>query len=252
MTYTQNNKSSLQKHLRELRLRIVISLAAVLCGMFLSLLRAEQIYNFCLQPLVDVWGKDTSRKLIFTGLADGFLVQLHISFVCGLVLSAPIWLSQVYFFVVPGLYKKECRIILPYLILAPCLFFLGTFFAYHFVMPQIWRFFVGFELTKSISAMPLILTAKVDEYFSSFESLVVSFGMAFQLPIVVSLLARANIVNVTKLKKYRRHFAVGIFALSALLTPPDVLSQILLAIPLLLLYEVSVLVCYVHAHSRKK
>ena len=166
---------------------------------------------------------------------------MKVAFFASIFLGSPVLLIQIYKFIAPGLYKNEKRALLPYLISTPILFLLGGILVYYLVMPLAIKFFLSFESMGSSSSLPIQLEAKVNEYLSLIMRLIFAFGISFQLPILLNLLARIGVVNSEYLKKTRRYVIVIIFTIAAILTPPDPITQVGLAIPLLLLYELSII-----------
>ena len=206
-----------------------------------SYIFAEQIYSFLVDPYANaVKNDEVSRRLIFTALHETFITYLRVAFFAAIFLGSPVLLIQIYKFIAPGLYKNEKKALLPYLISTPILFLLGGLLVYYLVMPLAIKFFLSFETIGSSSSLPIQLEAKVNEYLSLVMKLIFAFGISFQLPVVLSLLARIGIVDSQFLKSRRKYVVVIIFATAALLTPPDPITQIGLAIPLLILYELSI------------
>lgn len=220
----------------------MISAFAFLFCSCLSYLYAESIYNYLTLPLAEASGEKT-HKFIFTGLTEAFFTYIKLALFAGFILAFPVIASQLYFFVAPGLYKKERMVLLPYLFASPILFLVGAMLVYFYVMPLAWKFFIGFETIGSSSKMPMVLEARISEYLSLVISLIVGFGLAFQMPIILILLAQVGFIKGSWLAEKRRFAVVVIFIVAAILTPPDVISQIALAIPLLLLYEISIIIC---------
>ena len=182
-----------------------------------------------------------NKKLIFTSLTEGFFTYTKLAIWSGFILSFPIFAWQLYFFISPGLYKKEKWMVLPYIVFAPILFLSGAAFVYCIVMPYTWEFFLSYEIHTSI--VPIALEAKISEYLDLVIEMVIGFGLAFQMPLIISILNSAGVIFADGLKAYRKYAIVGIFVIAAVLTPPDVISQVILAVPLMLLYEVSILIC---------
>ena len=234
--------SSFTSHFIELRSRLIKSLIFILVIFIISYTFADHIYNFLVEPYANaVKDDEISRRLIFTALHETFITYLKVAFFAAIFLGSPILLIQIYKFIAPGLYKNEKKAILPYLISTPILFLLGGLLVYYLVMPLAIKFFLSFETTGSSTTLPIQLEAKVNEYLSLIMRLIFAFGISFQLPILLNLLARTGIVNSNYLKKTRRYVIVIIFSVAAILTPPDPITQIGLAIPLLLLYELSII-----------
>ena len=198
-----------------------------------------------MQPLVDAYGSGEGRRLIYTSLPETFFTYVKLSLFVGFCLAFPVIAQQFYGFVAPGLYKHEKRVVLPYLFLSPILFFAGMALAYYYVFPLAWKFFLGFEQLDSSGELPMavVLEAKVSDYLSLVMQLLAAFGLAFQLPVVLTLMARAGLVKAAGLARTRKFALVGIVTVAAIFTPPDVISQVALAVPLLILYELSIVSC---------
>ena len=236
------DSNSFTSHFVELRNRLLNSLIFIFIIFVISYIFAEHIYNFLVEPYANAVREDqSSRRLIFTALHETFITYIKVAFFAAIFLGSPILIIQIYKFIAPGLYKNEKKAILPYLISTPILFLLGGLLVYYLVMPLAIKFFLSFETLGSNSSLPIQLEAKVNEYLSLIMRLIFAFGISFQLPILLNLLARIGIVNSEYLRTRRRYVIVIIFALAAILTPPDPITQVGLAIPLLLLYELSIL-----------
>ena len=236
------DNNSFSSHFIELRSRLLNSLIFIFIIFIISYIFAEQIYNFLVEPYANaVKDENTSRRLIFTALHETFITYIKVAFFSAIFLGSPVLLIQIYKFIAPGLYKNEKKAILPYLISTPILFLLGGILVYYLVMPLAIKFFLSFESIGTKTSLPIQLEAKVNEYLSLIMRLIFAFGISFQLPILLNLLARIGVVNSNYLKTRRRYVVVIIFALAAILTPPDPITQVGLAIPLLLLYELSIL-----------
>ena len=234
--------NSFTSHFVELRSRLIKSILFILIIFVISYTFAEQIYNFLVEPYANAVKNDLQpRRLIFTALHETFITYLKVAFFSAFFLGSPIILIQIYKFIAPGLYKNEKKAILPYLISTPILFLLGGLLVYYLVMPLAIQFFLSFETMGTNVSLPIQLEAKVNEYLSLIMRLIFAFGISFQLPILLNLLARIGVINSSYLKKTRRYVVVIIFTVAALLTPPDPITQIGLAIPLLLLYELSII-----------
>ncbi len=238
------NKSSapLIEHLKELRHRVIISAAILLISFIICYFFTKDIYQFLIAPLADAY-EGENRKMIFTGLTEAFFTYMRLAFFAGFILSFPIIAGQFYSFLAPGLYKKEKKILLPFLVISPILFLFGAAMAYYFIFPLAWKFFLGFEVGASDGVLPIQLEAKISEYLSLVTSLIIAFGVAFQLPVVIMLFAKAGFIDAHWLREKRKYALIAIVAFAAIITPPDVISQIGLAIPMLLLYECSIFVC---------
>jgi sec-independent protein translocase protein TatC len=235
------DNNSFTSHFIELRTRLMNSLVFIFVVFIISYIFAEQIYNFLVEPYANAVKDDQiSRRLIFTALHETFITYIKVAFFSALFLGSPVFLIQIYKFIAPGLYKNEKKAILPYLVSTPILFLLGGLLVYYLVMPLAIKFFLSFETLGTNTSLPIQLEAKVNEYLSLIMRLIFAFGLSFQLPILLNLLARIGIVNSNYLKTRRRYVIVIIFAAAAILTPPDPITQVGLAIPLLLLYELSI------------
>ena len=235
------DSNSFTSHFIELRSRLLNSLFFIFVVFVISYFFAEHIYNFLVEPYADAVKDDkNSRRLIFTALHETFITYIKVAFFSAIFIGSPVLLVQIYKFIAPGLYKNEKKAILPYLISTPILFLLGGLLVYYLVMPLAIKFFLSFETLGSNSSLPIQLEAKVNEYLSLIMRLIFAFGISFQLPILLNLLARIGVVNSDYLRKRRRYVIVIIFTIAAILTPPDPVTQVGLAIPLLLLYEISI------------
>ena len=203
---------------------------------------SENIYRFLLSPYAEaVKGDELNRRMIFTALHETFITYLKVAFFTAMFISSPIILTQVWKFIAPGLYKNEKKALLPYLIATPTLFLLGGMLVYYLIMPLAIKFFLSFEAVDQGGSLPIQLEPKVNEYLSLIMRLIFAFGISFQLPVLLSLLARAGFINSKYLKTKRKYVVILIFILAAILTPPDPITQIGLGIPLLILYELSIL-----------
>jgi sec-independent protein translocase protein TatC len=237
----KDQESGFISHLAELRKRLIHSFIFLIIFFLGCYIFAENLYGFLVDPYAEAVKDDGSnRRLIFTALQETFLTYLKVSFFVAFFITFPFILIQIWKFIAPGLYKHEKIAILPYLILTPILFFLGGILVYYLIMPLAIKFFLSFESTGLSTNLPIQLEAKVNEYLSLVMKLIFAFGISFQLPVILSLLARIGIVDSKFLKSRRKYVVVIIFAAAALLTPPDPITQIGLAIPLLILYELSI------------
>lgn len=230
-------KYSFATHFSELKKRLVVSLICFACASILSYYFSGEIFQFLLQPLVDS-SLDT-RRIIYTGLTEAFFTYLSLSVFAGFMVSIPVIAFQIYLFISPGLYEAERKTTKILLIASPILFFVGGLFVFYFVIPKAWRFFISFEMTSG--AMPIILEAKISEYLSLVIKLILAFGVAFQMPVILIILSLFGLFSAEKLRSKRRIAIVINFIIAGIITPPDILSQISLAIAMILLYEFSIM-----------
>ncbi len=230
-------------HLIELRQRILYALGGFVAAFILCYAFSKQIYGFLASPLADILASQTGqeRRMIFTALYEAFFTYLKVAFWGALMISFPWWAMQLWLFVAPGLYRSEKRAMRPFLLATPVFFALGAAFCYYFVIPAAWHFFLSFESPEGAGGLPIQLEAKVGEYLSLVMRLIFAFGFAFLMPVGLVLLARVGIITPEGMASKRRYAIVGMFVLAAVITPPDVISQIGLALPLILLYEASIL-----------
>lgn len=237
-------KISILEHFIELRRRVIFSFL-VFCVVFcFCYYFSDKIYGFLLVPLIDLEGSNSEFSLIYTDLTEAFFVYLKVAVMSALLFSSPIFIWQFYMFLAPGLYKNEKDILLPYLIATPLLFVFGAAVAYYYIFPLAWKFFIAFENSSpTAGTIPIEFMPSVSEYLDLVIQLMFAFGTAFQVPILLTLMAKAGIITTIDLINKRRVAIVIIFIVAAFLTPPDVLSQIGLAIPMMILYEVSILIC---------
>jgi sec-independent protein translocase protein TatC len=242
--------AALVTHFLELRRRLFYSLAVMGLAMMGAYALAPDIYAFLVRPLAASLDGE-NRRLIYTGLTEAFLTYLRLSFWSAAMVTCPFILAQIWLFIAPGLYRSEKRAVFPFLIATPLLFWCGAAFAYYVVFPAAWHFFLGFEHPATPGGLPIQLEARVSEYLSLVTGLVFAFGVAFELPVLLLLLVRLGIIDATGLAAKRRYAILMAFIVAAVLTPPDVLSQLLLAIPLIILYELSILAARLTGPSAK-
>jgi sec-independent protein translocase protein TatC len=240
-------------HLIELRNRLMWSAAAIIVAFLVCYQFKETIYRFLAYPLARLLEGQTGRQMIFTGLTEAFFTYVKVSFWAACCIAFPVIAVQLWKFIAPGLYKNEKRAFLPYLCATPILFIMGASLAYFVVIPYAFRFFLSFETPGGPGMLPIVAEPKVNEYLSLVMTLLLAFGVAFQLPVLLTLMARAGIITSQGLISKWRYAVVGMFGVAAVLTPPDVVSQTSLAVPLILLYVLSIFSCrYVEKQRAKR
>ncbi len=229
----EDEKLPFTSHLEELRKRLITASIAIGVGFVISFGFKERLFGILVQPLIVVMKEGES--LIYTGLPEAFFTYLKVSFLSGLIVASPMLLYQFWMFVAPGLYQKERRLMVPIVILSSIFFIGGALFGYFVVFPWGFKFFLGFA-TETIRPLP-----SMKEYFGFSAKLLLAFGLVFELPLVLTFMAKLGIVSVDFLKKHRKYALLLFFAGAAILTPPDVVTQILMAMPLMVLYEISII-----------
>ena len=228
-------------HLIELRSRLLWSMLAFVVAFAVCYYFSRPIYSFLAQPLADILiSQGGNRRLIYTALYEAFFTYLKVALFAAAFVSFPVVATQIYMFIAPGLYRSEKNAFLPFLLATPVLFVAGAALAYYFVFPAAWNFFISFESADGGGGLPVQLEAKVSEYLGLVMQIIFAFGLAFQLPVLLTLLAKVGIISSASLKKYRRYAYVGMFVVAAIITPPDVITQVGLAVPLIVLYEISI------------
>lgn len=228
------------EHLAELRKRLVWTVMIFTVIAAIAYYFAADIYAFLTAPLAQQGGGMPDRRLIYTGLTEAFTTYLKLALFAAGLITVPFIMLQIWLFMAPGLYPSEKRRVLPFFLAAPLLFAAGAALCFFIVIPIAWEFFLSFEVQQPANGLPIILEARVGEYLSLTMTLIFAFGFAFQLPIILGLLAQFGIVKAEHLARFRRWALVLILIMAALLTPPDILSQTALAIPLYCLYEISI------------
>ena len=233
----------LLEHLVELRKRLMWSIIAFVIAFLVCYYFSNRIYFFLAEPLATVLREQgqPDPHLIYTQLYEAFFTRIKVAFFGGAFIGFPVIASQIYMFVAPGLYRSEKRALLPFLLATPVLFVLGAALAYYFVFPFAWRFFASFQSPNGGGGVPIELLPRVSEYLDLVMKLIFAFGITFEMPVLLTLLAKVGIVTSKGLKRYRRYAWVGMLVVAAILAPPDIITQTGLALPLIALYEISIL-----------
>ena len=239
MSNNNFEEMSLIDHITELRKRLLWSFLYIIIIFIICFYFANQLFLFLAAPLVNLLDIKNGQGFIYTALQEAFFTELKIALFFALFFSFPLISIQIWKFIAPGLYKKEKKAFLPFLVATPILFFAGGSMVYYLISPIAWKFFLSYQNINS-SGVPIRLEAKMGEYLSLMMRFIFAFGLAFQLPVVLGLLAKVNLVTHTSLKKFRKYAIVMAFLAAAFLTPPDPFSQISLALPIIILYEISI------------
>tara|TARA_Y100000590_G_C15640464_1_gene984755 strand:+ start:269 stop:1030 length:762 start_codon:yes stop_codon:yes gene_type:complete len=241
---------SLIDHLTELRKRLIWCFIYIIIIFIICFYFADELFAFLAEPLVKLMNTEKGQGFIYTALQEAFFTELKIAFFFALFFSFPIIAIQIWKFIAPGLYLKEKKAFLPFLIATPILFFAGGSMVYYIISPIAWKFFMSYQNFNS-TGVPIRLEAKMGEYLSLMMRFIFAFGLAFQLPVVITLLAKVNIVDYHNLKKFRKYAIVIAFLAAAFLTPPDPFSQISLALPIIILYEISIYLAKIINNKKK-
>ena len=246
-THQDDGSMSLLDHLTELRNRLGIVMIGFVIIFLACFIRpfgsgshniADIVYLFLQAPLAE---RQEVSRMIFTGLHEGFFTQVKVAFFVSISITFPLMLLQIWKFVAPGLYKNERQAIYPFLLATPVLFALGAAMVYYIVIPLAWDFFLSFEVQGGEGALPIEVEPRISEYLSLVMRLMFAFGLSFELPVILLLLVRAGLMTADGLASKRKYAILFAFIAAAILTPPDVISQVLLAIPVIMLYELSIL-----------
>ena len=246
-------------HLIELRNRLMYSSAAILIAFVVCYFFAQDIYVFLTQPLADICLQSATSgqegaacsRMIYTALTEVFFTYLKIAFFAALFITFPFIAMQLWLFIAPGLYRNEKRAFLPFLVATPVLFFAGGAMVYYVIFPLAWRFFLSFATPGGEGVLPIQLEARVGEYLDLVMKLIFAFGLCFQLPVALTLMGRVGLVTSEGLSRNRKYAIVITFVVAAILTPPDIISQIGLGIPILMLYEISIVMVRMAERKRE-
>jgi len=234
------SKAPLLAHLTELRRRLLYCLGLFLVAFVVAYYFADYLFGFLTQPLVEAFGNSEDRRMIYTGLHEAFFTYIKLAFFAAACVVLPFVLNQVWKFLAPGMYEHERRSLWPAFAATPLLFALGAALAFYGIFPLAWGFFLGFENPGMAGGVAVELEARVSEYLSLATRLILAFGLSFELPVLLLVLAKVGLVSADTLRRHRKYAIVAAFLLAALITPPDLISQIALGTPIVLLYELSI------------
>ena len=229
-----NEKQPFLAHLEELRNRLIVCAIAIGIGFVISYIFSKQLFSFLILPLTEVLPADS--HLIFTNLPEMFIAYIKVALIAGIILAMPVVFYELWMFLAPALYRREKGYLIPFVLFSSILFLVGSLFGYFVVFPYGFKFFIGFA-TEDIQALP-----SVKQYFSFTIRLLLAFGLVFELPVVVFFMTKIGLITPDSMKRFRKFAILSSFILSAILTPPDVATQIMMALPIIILYEVSILI----------